>query len=88
MTTSWPLLPASMTDTARANRLCELNVLRQVVNTCQTTIVQDAWKRGHPLAVHGLIYSLDDGLIRDLRLSVPRAGDLDREYQAALAAIR
>ena len=51
---------------ARVNRLCELNVAEQVLNVTRTTIVQQAWERGQPLAVHGWIYSLSDGLIRDL----------------------
>jgi carbonic anhydrase len=48
------------------NRLCELNVIEQVANVCQTTIVQDAWARGQELHVHGWIYGLHDGLLRDL----------------------
>jgi len=50
----------------RANRLCELNVAAQVSNVCRTTIVQDAWKRGQELVIHGWIYHLGDGLLRDL----------------------
>lgn len=65
----------------REDRLCELNVLEQAVNVCETTIVQDAWARGQALAVHGWIYRLDDGLLRDLEFCV-RAAD---EIAAALA---
>src|SRR5688500_4797981 len=54
---------------ARVDRLCELNVVAQVRNVCQTTIVQDAWRRGRTLAIHGWVYSLQDGLIRDLHVS-------------------
>src|SRR5512142_2982646 len=50
----------------RIDRLCELNVIEQVANVCQTTIVRDAWDRGQPLAVHGWVYGLKDGLLRDL----------------------
>ncbi len=50
----------------RTDRLCELNVIEQVANVCQTTIVRDAWDRGQQLAVHGWVYSLQDGLLRDL----------------------
>jgi carbonic anhydrase len=50
----------------RHNRLCELNVVEQVANVCQTSIIRDAWRRGQPVAVHGWIYSLQDGLLRDL----------------------
>ena len=54
----------------RHNRLCELNVVEQVVNVSQTTVVRDAWARGQELAVHGWIYDLHDGLLRDLGKSV------------------
>jgi carbonic anhydrase len=50
----------------RADRLCELNVVEQVANVCRTSIVQDAWSRGQDLAVHGWIYGLHDGLLRNL----------------------
>jgi carbonic anhydrase len=50
----------------RHSRLCELNVLEQVTNVCQTSILRDAWRRGQPVAVHGWIYALQDGLLRDL----------------------
>lgn len=52
----------------KVNRLCELNVKEQVANLCHTTIVQDAWRRGQPLNVHGWIYGLDNGLLKDLNL--------------------
>lgn len=54
------------TEAERHDRLCELNVREQVVNVSQTTIVQDAWARGQPLTIHGWIYGLRDGLLRDL----------------------
>jgi carbonic anhydrase len=54
---------------SRVDRLCELNVMEQVSNVCQTTIVQDAWARGQALTVHGWIYGLRDGLVRDLEVS-------------------
>jgi len=57
----------------RAERLCELNVVEQVVNVCQTTIVQDAWDRGQELSVHGWVYGLKDGHLHDLNMTV-RAG--------------
>jgi carbonic anhydrase len=69
------------------DRLCELNVLEQVLNLCQTIVVQDAWKRGQPLTVHGWIYGLKDGLLRDLGLTVPRPEDLMPRYLAALEAL-
>jgi carbonic anhydrase len=57
---------ASLPEEARLDRLCELNVIEQVENVCQTTIVGDAWARGQELTVHGLVYGLHDGLLRDL----------------------
>ena len=74
-------------DQNRTNRLCELNVVEQVGNVCQTTIVRDAWLRGQSLTVHGWIYGLKDGLIRDLGLSVTSPEAFDPQYRAALAAI-
>jgi carbonic anhydrase len=59
----------------RHNRLCELNVIEQVINVSQTTIVRDAWARGQRLEVHGWIYDLRDGLLRDLEVSTPHPGD-------------
>ena len=56
-------------EEARIDRLCELNVAAQVRNVCQTTIVQDAWRRRQSLSVHGWIYSLQDGLLRDMYVS-------------------
>jgi carbonic anhydrase len=56
----------------RLDRLCELNVIAQVLNVGRTTIVQNAWERGQELAVHGWIYDLEDGLLRDLGVSLPR----------------
>ena len=57
-------------DAERLDRLCELNVRAQVRNVCDTTIVQAAWRAGHRLSVHGWIYGLHDGLLRDLDLTV------------------
>jgi len=61
----------------RLDRLCELNVLEQVANVCQTTIVEDAWARGQSLTVHGLVYGLEDGLLRDLGTSLSDVGAAD-----------
>jgi carbonic anhydrase len=63
-------LKALADDAARARRLCELNVATQVRAVCRVATVQDAWSRGHSLAVHGWIYDLHDGLLRDLNVSV------------------
>lgn len=70
----------------RFKRLCELNVIEQVVNVCQTTIVEDAWSQSQPLAVHGWIYGLNDGLLRDLDMCVTGAGELDAQRRSAVAA--
>lgn len=70
------------------DRLCELNVLEQVVNVCQTTIVRDAWTRGQALAVHGGVYSLCDGLVNDLGMDVDGLERLAPQYAEALARIR
>ncbi len=69
-------LGESLASGARANRMVELNVTEQVVNTCQTTVVQDAWERGQELTVHGWVYGLHDGLLRDLGMSVSAAEEL------------
>lgn len=71
----------------QTNRLCELNVIEQVGNVCQTTIVRDAWLRGQPLTVHGWIYGLKDGLIRNLGLTVSAVEEFDPQYRAALLAV-
>ena len=71
---------------ARVNRLCELNVLEQALNVCETTVVQDAWARGQPLSVHGWIYGLRDGLLRDLGFTVDAAAETEGALARALGA--
>ena len=68
-------------EEARVDLLCELNVAEQVRNVCHTTIVQDAWDRGQELAVHGWIYSIRDGLIHDLQLTVNGKDQIDPIYR-------
>ena len=70
-----------------ADRLCELNVIEQVLNVCYTTIARDAWDRSQELAVHGWIYGLRDGLLRDLNFTVTSFQETLPLYQAALAAL-
>ena len=77
----------AMTEAQATDRLAELSVLEQVSNVCRTTIVQDAWRRGQPLGVHGWIYRLQDGLLRNLGLSVTRGNALLEEYGRALSAV-
>ncbi len=60
---------SATTDKERANRLCELNVIAQVGNVAETTVVRNAWRRGQDLTLHGWIYSLEDGLVRDLKVT-------------------
>src|SRR6185503_11668133 len=74
-------------NTLRANRLCELNVIEQVANLTQTTIVQDAWNRGQPLTVHGWIYDIRDGLLRDLHVSATANTNFEACYREALATL-
>jgi carbonic anhydrase len=68
----------------RLDRLCELNVIEQVANVCATTIVRAAWQRRQQLAVHGWIYRVSDGLLRDLGLCVESEADLAASYTAAV----
>jgi carbonic anhydrase len=72
-------------EAQRHDRLCELNVMEQVVNVSQTTVVREAWARGQTLAVHGWIYRLTDGLLRDLGMCVTAEAELAGCYEAALA---
>jgi carbonic anhydrase len=67
------------------DRLCELNVIEQVVNVCQTTIVQDAWDRGQSVTVHSWIYGVRDGLLTDLGVTVGSADELAAKVQGSLA---
>ena len=69
------------------DRLCELNVIEQVRNVCQTTIVLDAWERAQSLTVHGWVYGLKDGLLRDLGVTAADPRSADAAYDAALAAL-
>ena len=70
------------------NRLCELNVIEQVANVCQTSIARDAWERGQQLIVHGWIYGLQNGLLKDLNVMVSNAAEAASAYQAAVAELK
>jgi carbonic anhydrase len=78
-------LNAIADETRRHNRLCKLNVIEQALNVCQTTVVRDAWQRGQPVTVHGWIYDIQDGLLRDLGLSATDGDGATRQYEAACA---
>jgi carbonic anhydrase len=78
---------SEITDEAqRLNRLCELNVIEQVLNVGRTTIVQNAWGRGQELAVHGWIYGIGDGLLRDLGICITNQTELSAAYEDAVRA--
>ena len=70
---------------ARLDKLCEINVIEQVVSVGETTIVQDAWDRGQQLEVHGWIYTIADGIYRDLKVSVTSLAELDSMRNATFA---
>ncbi len=74
-------------ESRRVQRLCELNVIEQVANVCQTTIVERAWAGGQELSIHGWVYGLEDGLLRDLNIRVSSQDEVDEKYRAALAAL-
>jgi carbonic anhydrase len=74
-------LDAIANEEQRVNLLCELNVVEQVNNVCHTTIVQDAWDRGQELAVHGWIYSIRNGALKDLRVCITGKDQLDDIYR-------
>jgi carbonic anhydrase len=69
------------------NRLCELNVIEQVANLCQTTIIREAWQRGQSLAIHGWIYGLHDGLLTDLNMTVTAPDEMPTAYESSLIAL-
>jgi len=71
--------------TQRLDRLCELNVIEQVLNVCHTSIVRDAWQRGQSLSVHGWIYGLRDGLLHDLDTTVTKPDEVEPCYGHALS---
>lgn len=75
------------TEAQRHSCLCELNIIEQVVNVSQTTVVRDAWARGQPLAVHGWIYALRDGLLRDFGMCVTGEAELVARFEEARARV-
>ena len=70
----------------RLNRVCELNVIEQVLNVSRTTIVQNAWARGQELAVHGWIYGVENGLLHDLDIRIGNQNELQEAYEEAVRA--
>jgi carbonic anhydrase len=71
----------------RVDALCELNVIEQARNACQTTIVQDAWARGQELVVHGWYYGLYDGLLQDLQITVADPAEMGAAFERAVAGV-
>jgi carbonic anhydrase len=80
-------LLAQLNDEAAVNRLCELNVIEQVVNVARTTILRDAWQRGQSVTVHGWIYGLSNGQLRDLGISIDALDAVDATQAGALALL-
>jgi carbonic anhydrase len=78
----------SLAPEQRVNALCELNVLEQARNACQTTVVQDAWARGQEIVVHGWVYGLHNGLLEDLRITVAAPEQLSQAFQRALSSVK
>jgi carbonic anhydrase len=72
---------------AQADRLCELNVIEQVANVCATSILRDAWERGQDVSVHGWIYGLSNGLLRDLGITVGAPDEVEARRREALARL-
>ena len=80
-------LQSAGSDAEAARRLCELNVIEQVANVCHTSIARDAWERGQPLAVHGWIYAIDDGLLKDLNVTISDFSEVSAVYKESVAAL-
>lgn len=70
-------------ESEKLDRICELNVIEQVENICSTTTMEDAWARGQDIKVHGLIYSLKDGHLRNLNMSITGSDEVETQYQYA-----
>jgi len=77
------LLDAAPED-CRGDRLCEMNVIEQVVNVCHTTVMQDAWERGQEVSVHGFVYGINDGILHNLNVSISSGDELSEIYLRAL----
>ena len=80
-------LIAAAPEAARLDILCELNVIEQVMNVAQTTVMQDAWVRGQKVTLHGWVYGLKDGLLQDLHITLDGLDGMDSLYRAAIAGV-
>ena len=72
----------------RANALCELNVIEQVVNVAQSSVLQDAWAKGQEVMLHGWVYGVHDGLVQDLHMNLTKNADIDALYSEAISGVR
>lgn len=78
----------SLPEHGRADALCELNVIEQVVNVAQSTVLQDAWMRGQDVQLHGWVYGVHNGLLQDLHMDIALGADLEAIYTQAVAGVR
>jgi Carbonic anhydrase len=78
---------SGMKKVLQFNRLCELNVIEQVLHVTETSIMQNAWERQQRISVHGWIYGVENGLLRDLGLCISRPGETKERYQAAVDSL-
>ena len=78
----------TLPEIARANALCDLNVVEQVVNVCVSTVMLDAWGRGQQVHIHGWAFGVHDGLLNDLKMTVSSTDSLEGLYQAAIERLR
>ena len=78
----------ALPESRRAPALCELNVIEQALNVAQSTVLQDAWARGQRVTVHGCVYAVHDGLLRDLQMTLAGPDELDLGYRQAIGRVR
>jgi carbonic anhydrase len=81
------VLIESLAEKDRLDALVKLNVVEQVVNVAQSTVLQDAWSRGQAVSLHGWVYGVHDGLLQDLQITVSASDQLEALYQASIIAI-
>jgi carbonic anhydrase len=74
-------------ESTRLDVLCELNVIEQVMNVAHTTVLLDAWARGQKVSLHGWVYGLKDGLLKDLHITMDDEEGMDSLYRAAIAGV-
>ena len=77
----------SLSDSVRADALCDLNVIEQVVNVCVSTVMVDAWAKGQKVSIHGWAFGVHDGLLQDLKMTISNPAELDALYRAAVERV-